>query len=337
VQTWIELHVRAFEFFGGVPRVVVPDNLKAAVVRAAFGVDGETVLNRSYRELARHYGFQIDPTPPASPEKKGKVERSVRYVRTSFFSTHASVDIEVDRRALSRWHAEVASARRHGTTGRVVREHFEAEERSALLALPAARFEVVVWKEAHVHRDVHVQAEGAFYSVPWPHVGRAVWLRIARGQVTIHAGDEVVAAHPRLCRGQRSTVEEHLPEHRGPWRHRSKQYWTGKAQAIGPEAAQLTEDIFTADDVLHQLRKVQAVVRLLEGYPKERAERAARRARVFGCLDYRGVKNILVRGLDLEPLPEEQLELGWMRGARYARRPVLACVPPEEATHVGEG
>jgi transposase len=336
VATWVQLHVRAFEFLGGVPRVLVPDNLKAAVVRAAFAVDGETVLNRSYRELARHYGFQIDPTPPASPQKKGKVERSVRYVRTSFLSTHTPVDVEVDRRALARWLEEVASARRHGTTGRVVREHF-AEERTALLALPASRFEVVQWKEAHVHRDVHVQAEGAFYSVPWPHVGKAVWLRIAQGQVTIHLGDTLLATHPRLARGQRSTIESHLPEHRGPWRHRSKAHWMGKARAIGPDAERLAERLFTADDVLYQLRKVQAVVRLLEGYPRERAERAARRARFFGSLEYRSIKNILVRGLDMQPLPEEQPELGWMRGARFARRPALDPVPPQEVSHVGEG
>ena len=336
IATWIRLHVRAFEFLGGVPRVVVPDNLKAAVVRAAFGVDGESVLNRSYRELARHYGFQIDPAPPAAPEKKGKVERSVRYLRTSFLSTHEPVDLEADRRALGRWLLEVAAVRRHGTTGRVVREHFE-EERRVLLALPAARFDVVLWKEAHVHRDVHVQAEGAFYSVPWTLVGKAVWLRLGQGQVAIHAGDVLVATHPRLGRGQRSTIEAHLPEHRGPWRHRSKEHWLGKARGLGAEVERLATDLFAADDVLYQLRKVQAVVRLLEGYPRERAERAAKRARAFGCLDYRGIKNILVQGLDLEPLPEEQLELGWIRGARFARRPVLVAVPPEEVTHGSEG
>jgi hypothetical protein len=111
----------------------------------------------------------------------------------------------------------------------------------------------------------------------------------------------------------------------------------GKARAIGEDTEQLATAIFAADDVLYQLRKVQAVVRLLEGYPKERAERAARRARAFSCLEYRGIKSILVQGLDLQPLPEEQLELGWMKGARFARRPTLALVPPEEARHVGEG
>ena len=310
--------------------MLVPDNLKAAVVRAAFAVDGETVLNRSYRELARHYGFQIDPAPPASPEKKGKVERCVRYVRTSFLSTYEPVDMDVDRRALARWLEEVASTRRHGTTGRVVLEHFEAEERAELLALPASRFEVVLWKEARVHRDVHVQAEGAFYSVPWTHVGRSVWLRIGRGQVVIHVGDVVVATHPRLLRGQRSTTEDHLPERRGPWRHRSKEHWMGKAKAIGPDTAHLAEDLFAADDVLCQLRKVQAVVTYLEKHPPERANAAARRALHFGCLGYGGVKNILTKALDLEPLDHESPKRDWASGSRFARDPAQMVLTLKE-------
>ena len=119
-ETWIRLHVAAFAFFGGVPRVIVPDNLKAAVVRAAFGVSEDPVLHRTYRELARHYGFQVDPAPPLSPEKKGKVERNIGYVRRSFLVTQDPVDIEEDRRALRRWLVEVAGKRTHGTTGRVV-------------------------------------------------------------------------------------------------------------------------------------------------------------------------------------------------------------------------
>jgi transposase len=78
-ETWLRLHVEAFAALGGVPRVVVPDNLKAAVIRGAFGASEEPTLNRSYRELARHYGFKIDPAPPLKPEKKGKVESGVKW------------------------------------------------------------------------------------------------------------------------------------------------------------------------------------------------------------------------------------------------------------------
>lgn len=326
-ETWVELHVAAFEFFGGVPKVIVPDNLKAAVITAAFGASDDAVLNRTYRELARHYGFQIDPAPPRAPEKKGKVERNVSYVRSSFLSTHDSVDINVDRKALRRWLLEVAGARRHGTTGRAPLELFEEFERPALLDLPSARYEIVVWKQAKVHRDVHVQVEGAFYSVPWRHVTKEVWVCRGPSHLTIHVGEEVVATHPRLPRGQRSTVESHLPEHRGDLRHRACEHWMNRARRMGEEVTGLVEEIFALDDVLSQLRKVQAVVRLLEGYPRERATRASRRARRFACLDYRTIKNILVKGLDLEPLPGEQQELPWMKGARFARPPAGVCVP----------
>ena len=104
-----------------------------------------------------------------------------------------------------------------------------------------------------------------------------------------------------LPRGKRRTVEHHLPEHRRDLRHRSRAYWINKATGIDKEVARLAERIFDSDDVLYQLRKVQAVVTLLEGYPKKRASRAALRALHFGCLEYRSIKNILVKGLDLEP------------------------------------
>lgn len=83
-ETWIALHEQAFRFFGAVPRTIVPDNLKAAVIRAAFGVsEAGCALKRGYRELARHYGFKVDPTPPAAPHKKGKVESSLKYVKNN--------------------------------------------------------------------------------------------------------------------------------------------------------------------------------------------------------------------------------------------------------------
>jgi transposase len=86
VETWLRLHIEAFEHFQGAAMIVVPDNLKSAVIRAAFTPSEPTTLNRSYRELARHYKFKIAPTPPRSPEKKGKVESGVKYVKNNFFA-----------------------------------------------------------------------------------------------------------------------------------------------------------------------------------------------------------------------------------------------------------
>ena len=333
IETWVGLHVQAFEYFGGVPRVIVPDNLKAAVIRAAFGVDGEPVLNRTYRELARHFGFRIDPTPPRSPEKKGKVERSGGYVKGNYLKTTDSVDIDEDRKGLRRWMEEIAATRRHGTTGRPPIELFDEEEREALLALPRSRWELVVWKEATLHTDSHVQIDGAFYSARWRLLHQKLWVRCTPHSVSIYREDEHLRTHARVPRGKRSTVEEDLPEHRRDLRHRSREHWIEKATVIGSEVVELAEKIFDADDVLHQLRKVQAVVRLLEGFPKRRARRAAKRALHFDCLDYRSIKSILKKGLDLEPLPEEQEERAWSKGSRFARRPTDTLFAVKEKTH----
>ena len=320
VETWIELHIRSFEYFGGVPRVIVPDNLKAAVVRAAFAVDDDPAINRSYRELARHYGFQIDPTPPRAPQKKGKVERSVRYAKGNFFATWDSVDINEDRRQLMRWNGEIADHREHGTTGRKPIDLFDESERDALLALPKRRWERVVWKQAKLHRDAHVQVNGAFYSAPWRLLHESLWVRCTPSVIAIYHGDAILCTHARIRAGQRRTVEVHLPEHRRDLRQRSREHWTERAKVIGREVEHLVDEIFGSDDVLLKLRKVQAVVTHLESFPAKRARAAARRALHFGCIDYQGIKNILRKGLDLEALPGEGAR-AWSKRSTYARRP----------------
>ena len=333
IGTWAWLHVQAFHYLEGVPKVLVPDNLKAAVIRAAFGIDAEPVLNRSYRELARHFGFQIDPTPPRAPQKKGKVERSGKYVKGNFLQTWDSIDIHADRKGLRRWLEEIASKRRHGTTGRAPIELFEERERAALLELPRARYELVIWKKATLHRDSHVQIEGAFYSAPWRFLHQQLWVRCTPHSVSIYHADERLSTHSRVPRGQRSTLEAHLPEHRRDLRHRSREHWMRRAAGIGEEVVQLVDAIFGSDDVLYQLRKVQAVVTHLEPFPRKRARRAARRALHFGCLDYRGIKSILQKGLDLEPLPEEQEERAWSNGSHFARRPTQTLLALQEKIH----
>jgi transposase len=329
IGTWIWLHIQAFEYFGGVPHVMVPDNLKAAVVRAAFAIDDDPVIQRTYRELARHFGFQIDPAPPRSPEKKGKVEAGVRYVKHNFLATWESIDINEDRKALRRWMSEVSDTRRHGTTGRTPIELFEQKERAALLPLPRSRFEIVIWKLARLHTDSHVLIDGAFYSAPWKYLHQELWVRTSASSIAIYKEDLHLWTHARVLRGMRSTIDEHLPEHRRDLRHRSHEHWTERARRIGEHAERLVERIFAADDVLTQLRRVQAIVTHLETFPRERAAAAARRALFFGCNDYRSIKNILKQGLDLEPLPDE-CKRAWSKGARFARKPTESLFAHKE-------
>ena len=303
IETWLQLHVEAFAELGGVIETVVPDNLKAAVVRAAFAIDDQSELNRSYRELARHYGFKIDPTPPYDAPKKGKVEAGVKYVKGNFFKGREDSDVEDVRRDLQRWVIEIAGTREHGTTHKQPLEQFEAIERAALLPLPAITWEPVVWRRALVHRDAHIALDKRLYSVPWKHIGQSVWARASAHTVVVYASDERVATHDRRGPGPRSTIEGHLPEHRADLRHRSRDYWEKRADAMGEEVGHYVRTIFDSDDVLSQLRMVQAIVTHLETFPVERARAACRRAEHFASYGYGALKNILRRGLDLEPLP----------------------------------
>ncbi len=280
-ETWLRLHVEAFEELGGVVEVVVPDNLKAAVIRAAFGIEGPVALNRSYRELARHYGFKVDPTPIYDPGKKGKVESGVKYVKRNFFRGRAGQDVDVVAPALHRWVYEIAGMREHGTTHRRPLEVFRELEQAILKPLPARRFEPVLWKQAIVHRDSHVIFEKRLYSVPWKLIQKIVWVRATASTVAIFFDDARVATHDRRGPGHRSTVETHLPEHRADLRHRSRSYWEERADRIGPDTGRFVREVFDSDDVLYMLRAVQATVTHLERFPRERAEAASRRASHF--------------------------------------------------------
>jgi transposase len=334
-DTWIRLHVEAFKSFGGVPRTIVPDNLKAAVVRAAFAVDEDSELNRSYRELARHYGFQVDPTPPRAPKKKGKVESTVKYVKRNALAGREGEDVNQVRIALARWTVEVAGTRVHGTTGKKPLEVFEGEERAKLLPLPARRYELVVWKRCTVHADCHVEFDGRLYSVPWRLVRQSVWACATHASVVVYHDDEVVARHERRGASWRSTLDEHLPEERASLRHRRRDFWEERAAKIGDDVAAFVRGVFDADDVLSQLRKVQAIVTHLEKFPPERAQAACKRASFYGATSYQAVRDILRRGLDLEPLPTSAAPpTTWSpRFARDTRALALSRIVPDGGNH----
>jgi hypothetical protein len=305
VDTWLRLHVEAFDELGGVPSMWVPDNLKAAVIRAAFGAGEVVALNRTYRELARHYGARIDPTPPRSPEKKGRVESAVKYIKSSWLSTLGIDDRAVDRAraSLQQWVDQTANARVHGTTRRRPAELFAAEEQAALLPLPAVRYQPVIWKQALVHRDTHFEFQRRPYSVPYRFIGKKVWVRADPESVLVYHDDVRIAAHARSGPGPRSTQKGHLPEDRAEYGNRCRPHWEERAAAIGPEVADFVARVFDQDDVISMLKQVQAIVTHLEKFPRARAIAACRRAAFYDAFRYLTVKQILRDGLDLQPLP----------------------------------
>jgi len=320
--TWLELHRQSFAFFGGVPAVVVPDNLKSAVIQAAFAADEMGSLHRSYGELARHYGFAIDPTPAYSPEKKGKVESAVKFTKGSFFTPRKGSFSDVDdaNRRLDAWVRDTANPRTHGTTGRRPTEVFEAEESAALLPLPTVPFVVVLWQKATVGRNSHVTLQRRFYSVPWVHINKSAWLKVRGGGVTIYVDDERVADHALTGETSWSTREEHLPEGRRDFAKRDPEHWYARAEALGADVGTYVRAVMGSDEVHHPLRRVQAIVRTLEGIPVERAQSVARRASRFACYRPDAVRRILAKGLDEVPAGNVFVASTWASDPKFARQ-----------------
>ncbi|MEK6779288.1 MAG: IS21 family transposase [Candidatus Deferrimicrobiota bacterium] len=305
-ETWQRLHMDAFAHFGGVPRVIVPDNLKAAVVQASFVAGEDPQLHRGYRELARHYGFTIDPAPPRDPEKKGKVEAGCKYVGNNFLATlPEGLDLEVVNERLGRWVMEVAGRRVHGRTHRQPLMVFEGEERASLLPLPARPYLVTVWKEAKVHRDSHVAFDKRLYSVPFRHLGAVASVRATPTTVQVYVDDVLVARHDREAKGQYSTLDEHLPAERVALRHRDEAFWTSRAAHLGPEVEALVAEVLALAGPVNPVRRVMGIIGLLEKHPRERADNAARRARHFGMRTCGELGEMLRKGLDFQPLPPD--------------------------------
>ncbi len=300
VSTWVACHRRAFEAFGGVPRRIVLDNLKAAVLVASLH---DPVLGEPYRRLAQHYGFMISPTRPGTPEHKGKVENGVHFVKRSFLAGQQFADIRQANAALRQWVRERAGTREHGTTHQSPLALFEAQERQALGPLPTEPFELVETKRVKVHPDCHIVLNGSYYSVPHVHVGAHLDAFVYERVVQLFAGTTLVATHPRCTRpGQWQTRLQHYPPHKAAYLERTPAVCRTLAGRIGPATTQVVEHLL-AERPLDRLRSVQAILRLEESVGPERLEAACRRAWYYGDPRYRRIKDVLNAALDREPLP----------------------------------
>ena len=238
-ENFLASHVRAFEFFGGVPEVIVPDNLKSAVTNADWY---DPDLNESYQDMAGHYGTEILPARPARPKDKAKVELSVKLVQRwilarlrhrQFFS-------------LAELNAAIGELL-HGLNRRVIKylgksrhELFLELDQPALLPLPPRPYTYRAFKECRVNIDYHVQLEKAFYSVPYQLAGRVVTARYSETTVDIYHEHARVALHRRLYRrGSYATHKEHMAS-----AHRAYAEWTpsriiGWGQSYGPHTGAL--------------------------------------------------------------------------------------------------
>lgn len=302
---WVGSHVRAFEFFGGVPQLVIPDNLKSGVTKACRY---EPLLNRTYQEMLAHYATAALPARPYKPRDKAKAEVAVQVVERwllarlrheTFFSL---ADLNRALRRLLTSLNERPFKKLPGSR----RSQFEALDRPALSPLPPHPYELAEWKRARVHIDYHVEVAGHYYSVPHPLIRRELDVRLTAAAVECFLNGERVAAHPRSDRkGAHSTLPEHMPK-----AHRAHQEWTpGRflnwALSVGPHARDLVQHLLT--DRPHPemgFRSCLGLLSLARRYGNARLEAACQRALALGSPTRRSVVSILEKGLDAQPPPE---------------------------------
>jgi transposase len=304
IATWLLCHRHAFEFWGGCPRTIVLDNLKAAILHASVH---EPVAQRSYRECAEHYGFRIDPNPPRTPRLKGKVEQGgVHYLKRNFLAGRGGTErIDELNQKLRTWIMTTAGERMHGTTRERPLARFRDTERPALLALPAVPYDPATWAKLRLYRDCHLTFERAYYSAPFRLAGQELWVRGGARTVDIYGDDhQLIVTHDRAAPGERRTVLAHLPPEKVPGLVLTRETCQQQADAIGPATAAVVGELL-AHRPEDRLRSAGRLVRLVEKVGQERLERACARAHAFGGDDYPTVKRILAANLD-EELPAQE-------------------------------
>jgi transposase len=303
---WIGAHVNAFDFLGGVMKAAVPDNLKAGITKPSRYEPG---INRTYQELADHYGFVVLPTRVKKPRDKAKVENGVgifsRYLlgrlRNRRFFSLAELN-DATRECVAAINAKVMRRINKSRS-----ELFASLDRPALKPLPAERYSYAEWKRCTVAPDYHVEVELHFYSVPFRLLRETIAARYTDKTVELFHKGERVASHVRSRLPHKHTT---LPEHM-PSSHRRYAEWTParmlrRAGEIGPATVTLFEAIMRAKPHPEQgFRSCLGIISLLNSYGPERIEAAAKRGNDIGATTYGSIKSILEKGLDKAYVPSQ--------------------------------
>jgi transposase len=322
LEDWIGAHTRMFDYLGGVPNAVVPDNLKSAVIKPDRHDPG---LNRTYAEMAEHYGTAIIPARPYKPKDKAKVEVAVQVsqrwiaarLRNRQFFSLAELNAAI-RPLLDDLNMRVM--RDYGASRA---DLFATLDRPKLTPLPAVPYVFARWKRARVAPDYHIEADGCWYSVPFGLIRQLVDLRITQTTVEIFHRGKRVASHARDP-GRRShvTVPDHMPS-----AHRRYAEWSparilASAEKLGPSVAAFCQTVMEARPHPEQgFRTCLGVLSLAKSYEPVRLDAACRRGVAIKARSVGSIRSILQAGLDqayLEPEPEElPLQHPNIRGQNY--------------------
>ncbi|MBF0503383.1 MAG: IS21 family transposase [Candidatus Riflebacteria bacterium] len=317
IPTWLECHRRAFEYFGGVPAKIIIDNLKAGILRACLY---EPEVQRSYEAFAEGYDFIISPCPPRDPEKKGRVESGVKYVKNSFMPLRSFRSVADANRQLREWLETTAGQRIHGSTGKKPLEVFFAAEKQFLKPLPTNPPELVEWGKSQIYRNNHALFEKNWYSAPYTLIGKSVWVRAGIRTVQLFHNDEMVAVHPQCFgHGEHQTVTDHLSPDCRAFAERPPEWCIEQAGEVGICCLEVIERLLSHPR-LDCLRSAQRILRFQETHGKERLEAACEQALVCDSVRVTTIKTILKNmAQDGEKISPPVFEEAYQGAGRFVR------------------
>lgn len=315
-------HQRAVEFFGGVPKIFVLDNLKSGVTKPDWY---EPLTNRSYEDLLRHLNAVAIPGRVRKSRDKAKVENGVLQVeRWVLAPLRKQLLIGLDAARTAVWEQldklnDRAFQKMAGSRSSV----FLELDKPALLALPASRWVKADWKRLKVHIDYHVEVDRYYFSVPYQHIGKTMDVKVTQTMVEIFHNGRPITAHARSPK-RYTTKPEHMPSSHREYRKWSPPRVVSRAKQIGPHVSQLVDRLLSSKIHPEQgYRPCLGIVRLAEKYGEDRLEAACKRALAYSAVSYKSVKSILEKGLDRVaemPTKDEPIQHDNIRGHRaYAK------------------
>ena len=316
----------AFASFGGLPQVLVIDNLRAAVKHPDW-FDPELVPK--LRSFCQHYGVVILPTKPYMPRHKGKVEAGVKYVQNNALKARKFGSLQEQNEYLARWEATVADTRIHGTTRQHVGKVFREAEQPALQPLPLERFAMFQEAPRKVNRDGHIEVAKSYYSAPPEYLGREVWARWDKRLVRIfNQRFEQIDLHLRVEPGRFSTHAYHLVPEKINSLERGVGYLLTQVRSIGPDAYRWAEAMLVARGI-EGTRVLQGLISLARRHNAEELETACKTALSYGMFQLRPLRKMLGRKaqeqttlpfLSEHPIIRPLADYGGVVAAALARR-----------------
>ena len=292
----IEACEAAWQFYGGSFQVLIPDNTKAIVLEAD---PLHPRLVPTFLEYSQARGFHVDPARVRHPQDKARVERIVPTVRDDCFAGENLPTLDGAREHGEHWCLSDYGMRRHSTTGRLPREHFEADERAALRPVPSHPYDIPIWAHPKVARDHFAQVARALYSLPTRFIGKTLTARADSALVRFYDGTTLVKTHPRKGPGERSTDTSDFPPEKAACARRDIAFLAGQAETQGEAIGRFARALLEGPLPWTRMRRVYALLGLVRRYGGTRVNTACERALANDMMNLKRLERMIQLGLEL--------------------------------------